>query len=99
MLERFFCRFGGADEEAECEEVRWWDMRDAEGDLLLRIESKERLCASVRLLRSVARNAAVTSGEGGSPKMKNLMNAPMRITIESWPRRRPCVKESLRVEV
>lgn len=56
---------------------------------------RERLCASVRERRSVARRAAVTSGEGGSPKMKNLMNAPIRITMESWPRRRPCVKERL----
>ncbi len=61
----------------------------------LRRESKDRLWARVRERRSVARKAAVTSGEGGSPKMKNLMNAPMRITTESWPRRRPCVKERL----
>jgi hypothetical protein len=53
---------------------------------------RERLCASVRERRSVARKAAVTSGEGGSPKMKN---APMRMTMESWPRRRPWVKERL----
>lgn len=56
---------------------------------------RERLWASVRDRRSVARKAAVTSGEGGSPKMKNLMKAPMRMTMESWPRRRPCVKERL----
>lgn len=56
---------------------------------------RERLCARVRERRSVARRAAVTSGEGGSPKMKNFMKAPMRMTIESWPRRRPWVKESL----
>jgi hypothetical protein len=64
--------------------------------VVLRRERRERLCASVRERRSVARRAAVTSGEGGSPKIKNLMKAPMRITMESWPRRRPCVKESLR---
>ena len=56
---------------------------------------RERLWASVRERRSVARRAAVTSGEGGSPKMKNFMKAPIRITIESWPRRRPWVKERL----
>jgi hypothetical protein len=28
--------------------------------------------------------------------MKNFMKAPMRITMESWPRRRPWVKERLR---
>jgi hypothetical protein len=63
--------------------------------VVLRRDKRERLCASVRERRSVARRAAVTSGEGGSPKMKNLMKAPMRITMESWPSRRPCVKESL----
>lgn len=63
--------------------------------LLLRSVRRERLCARVRERRSVARNAAVTSGDGGSPKMKNLMKAPMRITIESCPRSRPCVKERL----
>jgi hypothetical protein len=56
---------------------------------------RERLCASVRERRSVARRAAVTSGEGGSPKMKNFMNAPIRITIESCPRSRPWVNERL----
>jgi len=55
------------------------------------------LCASVLDRLSVARREAVTSGDGGSPKMKNLMKAPMRMTIESWPKRRPCVKESLEV--
>ncbi len=62
----------------------------------VRRERRERLCARVRERRSVARRAAVTSGVGGSPKMKNLMKAPMRITTESWPRRRPWVKERLR---
>jgi hypothetical protein len=50
---------------------------------------RDRLCARVRERRSVARRAAVTSGEGGSPKIKNFMKAPMRMTTESWPRRRP----------
>src|SRR5271167_2356547 len=59
------------------------------------IDRRERLWARVRERRSVARRAAVTSAEGGSPKMKNLMKTPMRMTTESWPRRRPCVKESL----
>lgn len=30
-----------------------------------------------------------------SPKMKNLMNAPRRRTTDSWPSKRPCVKDSL----
>lgn len=58
-----------------------------------RRERRERLCARVRERRSVARRAAVTSGEGGSPKMKNFMNAPRIRTIEIWPRRRPWVKD------
>lgn len=61
-----------------------------------RRERRERLCARVRERRSVARNEAVTSAEGGSPKMKNFMKAPIRITMESWPRRRPWVKERLK---
>jgi hypothetical protein len=61
----------------------------------VRKESKERLWARVRERRSVARIEAVTSAEGGSPKMKNFMKAPSRRTMESWPRRRPWVKESL----
>lgn len=47
----------------------------------------------------MARRAAVTSGEGGSPKMKNLMNAPMRMTIESWPSSSPWVNDSLRMYI
>lgn len=35
-------------------------------------------------------------GGGASPKMKNLIKAPMRRTTESWPRRKPWVKDSLR---
>lgn len=51
--------------------------------MLLRIVRRERLWASVLERRSVARRAAVTSGEGGSPNMKNFMKAPIRMTIES----------------
>jgi hypothetical protein len=57
--------------------------------VLLRRVKRDRLCARVLDRRSVARKAAVTSGDGGSPNIKNFMKAPMRITIESWPRRRP----------
>lgn len=53
------------------------------------------LCANVRDLRSVARMEATTSGEGGSPKMKNLMKAASTSTTESWPRMRPCVNDRL----
>jgi hypothetical protein len=64
--------------------------------VLLRSVRRERLCAKVLDRRSVALKAAVTSGDGGSPNIKNFMKAPMRMTIESCPRRRPWVKESLR---
>jgi len=80
-LERFFCR------------VLVWE----EGVEVERKERRERLCARVRERRSVARKEAVTSAEGGSPKMKNFMKAPRRRTMLSWPRRRPWVKESLGV--
>lgn len=73
----------------------WWWVEEAEGREDVRRERRERLCASVRERRSVARKAAVMSGDGGSPNIKNLINAPMRITTESWPRRRPWVKERL----
>jgi hypothetical protein len=63
--------------------------------LLLRMVRRERLCARVLDRRSVARRAAVTSGDGGSPKMKNFMNAPIRMTIESCPRSSPWVNERL----
>lgn len=53
------------------------------------------LCASVRDLRSVARSEAATSGEGASPKMKNLMKAARIRTTESWPTMRPWVNERL----
>src|SRR5688572_1252101 len=56
------------------------------------------LCASVLDRRSVARREAVTSGEGGSPKMKNLMKTASRRTTDSCPKMRPWVKENLRKE-
>jgi hypothetical protein len=36
------------------------------------------------------------SGDGGSPKMKNLMKAPIRMTTDSCPRIKPWVKENLK---
>jgi hypothetical protein len=76
----------------------FWRVRFCvEEGVVERRERRERLCARVRERRSVARREAVTSAEGGSPKMKNFMTAPRSRTMESWPRRRPCVKESLRV--
>jgi hypothetical protein len=60
-----------------------------------RRDNNDRLWASVRERRSVARRAALTSADGGSPKMKNLMKAPMRMTTDSWPRSRPWVNDRL----
>ena len=56
-----------------CEGWRCWERR----------ESRERLWAKVNERRSVARRAAVTSGDGGSPKMKNLIKAPRMSMIDS----------------
>jgi hypothetical protein len=67
----------------------------AEVGFVVRRERRDFLWARVRLRRSVARREAVTSGEGGSPKMKNLMKAAMRRTTDSWPTMRPWVKERL----
>ena len=36
--------------------------------------------------------------EEGSPKTKNLMKAPIRRTMESWPMMKPWAKERLRRE-
>ncbi len=67
-LERFLFSVGrGREREVDCE----------------RRERRDRLWAKVRERRSVALREAVTSAEGASPKMKNLMNAPIKITIES----------------
>ena len=43
----------------------------------------DRRCTEFRSRRARARAEAVVSGDGGSPKMKNLMKAPMRITTDS----------------
>ena len=45
------------------------------------------------LMWEVRRVASREAG-GASPKMKNLMKAPIRRTTESWPMRSPCVKDS-----
>jgi hypothetical protein len=52
-------------------------------------------CAKVRARRSELRCNARSSADGGSPKMKNFMKQNIKIAIESWPSRKPCVKESL----
>lgn len=57
--------------------------------------SSDFLCARVLERRSVARRDAVTSGDGGSPNMKNLIKAAMRRTTDSWPTMRPCVNDRL----
>ena len=76
-------------------ELRFFCRVRVEVGVLERRDRRLRLWARVRERRSVARREAVTSADGGSPKMKNFMKAPRRRTMESWPRRRPWVKESL----
>ncbi len=74
------------------DECRTSDRPEAIGDELM---EKDFLCPLSRLWRARALVRAVVSGEGGSPKMKNLMKAPMRITTDSWPRRKPSVNDNL----
>ena len=59
------------------------------------MEMDRRLWVWEILRRARARAEALTSGEGGSPKMKNLIKAPMSTTTESWPSRKPWVKDRL----
>jgi hypothetical protein len=93
----FVVRGGGFLRTLERFLFRVWGGRGCEEDVdcVERRERRERLCARVLERRSVARKEAVTSAEGGSPNMKNLINAPIRITIDSCPSRRPWVNESL----
>ena len=49
----------------------------------------------LRSRRARARAEAVVSGEGGSPKMKNLMKQPIKMTTDSWPRTKPWVNDRL----
>lgn len=72
--------------------VGWWPAGRALDSLRLK---SDLLWASVRERRSAARIDAVLSGEGRSPKMKNLMKAASRRTMDIWPRMKPWLKESL----
>jgi hypothetical protein len=56
-------------------------------------------CASVRARRREFKCSERSSAEGGSPKMKNFMKKKIRRAMESWPRRKPWVKERLWVLV
>lgn len=51
--------------------------------------------ARVRARRSELRWRARSSADGGSPKMKNFMKKKIRRAMESWPRRKPWVKDRL----
>lgn len=54
----------------------------------------EEAWARVRARRSEERCRARSSAEGGSPKMKNLIRRKMMRKMESWPRRKPWVKDA-----
>lgn len=56
------------------------DLVAADGDELM---EKDCLCAASWFRRANARVDAVVSGDGGSPNMKNLIKAPIRITTDS----------------
>jgi hypothetical protein len=58
---------------------------------------KDCWCARVRARRREDRCRARSSAEGGSPNIKNFMKKKIRRAMESWPRRKPCVKERLAV--
>lgn len=55
------------------------------------MKDAERLCVGERVLNC----RLDVSDTGASPKIKNLMNAPISTTTDSWPRRKPWVKERL----
>ena len=67
--------------------------------LLCGVEEEEEARETERPRRARARAEAVVSGEGGSPKMKNLMKQPIKMTTDSWPRRKPCVNERLGIYI
>lgn len=78
-----------------CEEDRLlFSLEEAKDDDVI---ERDRLRSRPRLVRARALLAAVVSGDGDSPNMKNLINAPMMITTESWPRRKPSVNDNLRL--
>lgn len=79
---------GAARKAAELERlvlVRWGDVESRD---------EERRCCWL-FLRALLDGDAVDSWEGISPKTKNLMKAPMRMTIDSWPSRKPWVNDRL----
>ena len=54
------------------------------------------LLAEYDRLRGAARcDMPLEDEEGASPNMKNLINAPISRTTDSWPSSRPCVNDSL----
>ena len=75
---------------------RTWEAERLPLSLLCGVEEEE-VKETERPRRARARAEAVVSGEGGSPKMKNLMKHPIKMTTESWPRRKPCVNDRLSV--
>jgi hypothetical protein len=52
-------------------------------------------CASVRARRSEFKCRERSSADGGSPKMKKRIKKKISRAMESWPRRKPWVKERL----
>lgn len=78
-----------------CEEDRLlFSLEEVKDDEVI---ERDRLRSRPRLVRARALLAAVVSGDGDSPNMKNLINAPMMITTDSWPRRKPSVNDNLRL--
>ena len=57
------------------------------------VKETERLCVG----ESVLSWRFGDSCTGASPKMKNLIKAPIKMTTESWPSTNPWVKDNLEV--
>lgn len=65
-------------------------------ELAFFLNDPDELCRAVKPWNEVVRICLDVRFEedlvGASPKMKNLMNAPISSTTDSWPTSKPCVK-------
>ena len=72
------------------------ERRSGDRDVFVAVKDRVRLWEGERVESSRWRaEEDEEPRDGGSPKMKNLIKAPMSMTTESWPRRKPWVKDKL----
>jgi hypothetical protein len=86
--------WAGRDEVLEMEEDRRWrggEMRWGELAPLIGENETDRLCVG----ESVDKCTPEPRRDGSSPKIKNLMKKLTKMTTESCPTRKPCVKDRL----